>query len=180
MVDIPMSKEARELAEKNHDLIYSFCNDHHIDRDEFYGVAAIGLCKAATIFDPEKGRFSTVAYRCMRNEYFRWLEIARVRNPDKITPLSLSYFEEEDREEAHKPIKPPTDDNDFTESIHSSMMFERLWKSLSDRERAAVAGKLNGKSNMVIGESLGITGETVRQAIKRARIKYEAINASKE
>ena len=56
-----LTEDQRRLVEENHNLIYKVLYDHHLDVDEWYDVAAIGLCKAA-LFDPELNfQFSTYA-----------------------------------------------------------------------------------------------------------------------
>lgn len=64
-----LNKEQQKLVETNHNLIYSFAKSNNIDVEEFYDVLAIGLCKAALVYDENKGMFSTLAYKCMSNSY---------------------------------------------------------------------------------------------------------------
>ena len=81
-----LNEEQRELVTKNHDLIYSFAHKMKISIDDYYDVLAIGLCKAAKVYDPSKGTFSTLAYRCMNNEvnmYWR-----KVKNENEANVLS--------------------------------------------------------------------------------------------
>lgn len=66
--EVPLSYEQKELAEKNHSLIYAFAKQNNVDIDEHYGALAEALCKAARSYDKNKGKFSTLAYTCMRNE----------------------------------------------------------------------------------------------------------------
>ena len=57
------------MVEENHNLIYSFLNSHKLSVDEWYDVAAIGLCKAGLTYTADKGcKFSFYAYRIMTNE----------------------------------------------------------------------------------------------------------------
>lgn len=67
-----LNDEQRKLVEDNHNLIYSFLNSRHLSLDaieDWYGTAAIGLCKAALIYDESKGcKFTTLAYIIMDNE----------------------------------------------------------------------------------------------------------------
>ena len=66
-----LTDDQRKLAEKHHNLIYTFAREYKINLDEYYDLLAIGLCIAARIFDPDKGvKFSTLAYQCMRNQYY--------------------------------------------------------------------------------------------------------------
>lgn len=66
---IYLTDEQREMVANNHNLIYGFLRDYHLNHDDFYGAAAIGLCKAAFFFKPSPSTFSHWAYKCMFNEY---------------------------------------------------------------------------------------------------------------
>lgn len=66
-----LNDEQRRLAEDNHALIYVALSEccKPDEREEYYGVAAEGLCKAARTWDSSRGvRFSTYAVKCMVNE----------------------------------------------------------------------------------------------------------------
>ncbi len=63
-----MTAEQRQLAEDNHSLIYKVLHDMKLSDEEFYGTAAIGLCKAAMTYQADKYRFSTYACQCIYNE----------------------------------------------------------------------------------------------------------------
>ena len=67
-----LNKTQQKLVEDNHNLIYSFMNKNKLSFDaveDWYGTCAVGLCKAALIFNPNKNiAFSTLAYVCMANE----------------------------------------------------------------------------------------------------------------
>lgn len=64
-----LTPQQKKLVEDNHNLIYSLAYKKNINLDEFYGDLAIGLCKAALAFDENRGKFSTLAYTSMYNEY---------------------------------------------------------------------------------------------------------------
>ena len=49
-----MTEEQRKLVEDNHNLIYSFLQKYHLTIDEYYGLAAIGLCKAGKTYNGQK------------------------------------------------------------------------------------------------------------------------------
>ena len=57
-----------KIVEENHNLIYAFLNKCHLPTNEYYDLAAIGLCKAAKTWDCDRQKFSTYAYTCMFNE----------------------------------------------------------------------------------------------------------------
>ena len=71
-----MTDEQRKLVEDNHNLIYGFLNKKELT-DDYYDIVALGLCKAAMNYDESKGRFSTLAFKCMDREigiYYTYLK----------------------------------------------------------------------------------------------------------
>ena len=64
-----LTLDQQRIVSENHNLIYSLANKKSINLDEYYDALAIGLCKAAIAFDNTKGKFSTLAYTVMLNEY---------------------------------------------------------------------------------------------------------------
>lgn len=63
-----LTPQQKQFVEQNHNLIYSFCKKYNLNVDEWYGVAAIALCKAAIRYDNKTYKFSTFAYIVMRND----------------------------------------------------------------------------------------------------------------
>lgn len=65
-----LTDEQRKLAEDNHKLIEKYLYDHRATMayDDWYDVLAVGLCKAARAYNPERGAFSTLAYKCFSTE----------------------------------------------------------------------------------------------------------------
>jgi RNA polymerase sigma factor (sigma-70 family) len=71
-----LTSEQQKLVEDNHSLIYQFLHKLNLDIEEFYGIAAIGLCKAAMSYGTSnKVVFSTYAHHVMhaeiKNEFIR-------------------------------------------------------------------------------------------------------------
>ena len=63
-----LTKEQQELVEKNHNLIYYAFNKFSVPAEEYYGICAIGLCKAACTYNSQASRFSTYALSVILNE----------------------------------------------------------------------------------------------------------------
>lgn len=63
-----LTEDQRKLVEENHNLIYDYLWKKNLSIEEYYGLAAIGLCKAAITYDSGKAAFSTYAYMCISNE----------------------------------------------------------------------------------------------------------------
>lgn len=84
-----MNDEQRQLVTDNHNLIYGFLNKYGLDREDFYDLAAIGLCKAAETWNKKRGVFSTYAYRCMLNVV---RTENRAKNVGKRIPENMIVF----------------------------------------------------------------------------------------
>lgn len=87
-----LNKTQQKLVEDNHNLIYSFMNKNHLSFDtveDWYGTCAVGLCKAALTYNPDRNvKFSVLAYVCMSNEIKM---VFRQQEKEIKNPLSLQY-----------------------------------------------------------------------------------------
>ena len=88
-----MTDEQRKLIEDNHNLIYSFLYKYHLEVNEYYDLAAIGLCKAAMTYDSEKASFYTYAYKCMFTSVFS--EIRCKYSGNRIPEEQILYYQKE-------------------------------------------------------------------------------------
>lgn len=70
-MSIQLNDEQRKLVADNHNLIYQYLIDNNLPQDEYYDIAAIGLCKAALKYDTSKGAFSTYVYKAIKNNISR-------------------------------------------------------------------------------------------------------------
>lgn len=86
-----LTLDQQRIVSENHNLIYSLANKKNINLDEYYDVLAIGLCKAAIAFDDTKGKFSTLAYTVMLNEYKQ--ELRKQQNERAIPQDKLLSFD---------------------------------------------------------------------------------------
>lgn len=64
-----LTLEQQKMVKENHNLIYAFLNKYKLSID-YYGSAALGLCKAAMNYDSSFGTaFSTYAFVAMYRQY---------------------------------------------------------------------------------------------------------------
>ena len=81
-----LTAEQRQLAADNHNLIYQVLHERHWSIDEYYDIAAIGLCKAAKAFKSELGyKFSTYACKYIVGEVLHTYRKARAQKRDGYT-----------------------------------------------------------------------------------------------
>lgn len=171
-----LTKEQSDIASANHNLIYKYANDNGLNMEEYYGILAIGLCNAARIFDGSKGRFSAIAYRCMRNEvYMYWRKLNKKVNipSDIIYSYDTLMFDNEKDEEKSFLDKLQTtyDKND----IINNVIFNMFVASLTEREKFIVDMLSNGLAHKEIADEIGCTRQNVSYHVKQIKKKMENI-----
>lgn len=89
-----LTQEQSKLVEENHKLIYGFLTKYKLPEDEWYDLCAIGLIKAAQLYESGKGEFSTLAYKYMFND-MRVELMHRNRYFPEILSTDLEYENED-------------------------------------------------------------------------------------
>lgn len=54
-----LNQQDKEFVERNHNLIYFFCNKHNLNITDWYDILAISLCESALKYNPAKAKEST-------------------------------------------------------------------------------------------------------------------------
>lgn len=163
-----MTKEAQILVEENHNLIYSYLKEMRLNVDEYYDLAAIGLCKAAIIFDKSFGyQFSTLAYFCMRNEVLQ-----EMRHTGKgVTPLLIIDDEEKGLDSVL------TDNFESVEDITMlKLHVQSFLKRASPLQRDIIHLVASGYSQTEIARMLHVS----QTKISRSLIKFRLIKEEGE
>lgn len=81
------------MVTNNHNLIYSFLKKNHLSIEDYYGLAAIGLCKAGKTYKGEKSSFSTYSYKCMFTEVM--CELRKIKRAKAIPEYQIVYYQAE-------------------------------------------------------------------------------------
>lgn len=171
----------QHLVEDNHNLIYSFAHSKELDLEEYYDLLAIALCKAALIFDENKGMFSTLVYKCMNNEVKL---IKRKENEQKTIPKymvdSLDYIYSSDNNDVENSLKDKIIKDIFPapdENVVNSIMFNNFYyQNLDERERLIVDLVFQGKNQTDISKKLSVSQPQVSRLIKSVKIKWIKYN----
>lgn len=157
-----LNNAQRKLVEDNHNLIYSFLNSRHLSLDaieDWYGTAAIGLCKAALTYDESRGaKFATLAYICMDNEVRMVLRTNR-----KNVSVTASLDDEITATDGNCCLGDIIPDNrDFYYSIYLNDAIDIATKKLSDRDKKFIDLIVNyGMTNVEIAKRFGVSQPTV-------------------
>lgn len=162
---VPLTDNQRELAEKNHNLIYKFAYKRNILIDEYYGVLAEGLCKAAKIYDSSKANFATLAFRCMENElcmYWRSLQ------KKSLIPNEIMCSIDSDE----KSFKEPFDSRTF-DKLEYDIMMEEFKDILNDNEIMIIKMIADGETHNEIAEKMGCKRQNIGYYMKQIKKKLQ-------
>lgn len=167
----PLTREQQELVEKNHNLIYEFAKKKNLVIDEYYGILAIGLCKAALAYDENLGKFSTIAYCCMNNmlkEHYRYINKQCAIPEDRI----LSYdIQLSDEDSCTTYVDMIADDYCIHDTVISKIMSESIISILSDNEQIVCNLLMNGMKQSEIAVQMGCSRQNIGHYIQQIRKK---------
>lgn len=165
-----MQTEYQKLIEDNHNLIYSFLYTHHLSED-FYGDAAIGLCKAAETYDFVSSTFATYAFRCMFNECGKELK-KRKREVHTVSLNKCIDYENssDDSELCFENVF--SSDDDVEEDIEFSMRLNEFLDDLTTENLRICAYRLSGMTSREIGKEIGLSHQGILNRFGRMKDIY--------
>jgi RNA polymerase sigma factor (sigma-70 family) len=158
-----MTPEQQDLVEQNVKLIHWAATKYRMpeyEYDDRFQIAAIGLCKAATTYNPDKGReFTTYGATCMRNELLIAARYAKRRPP---MPSLDAFADGTDIPIKDMLIGPDNTEESVLRNEVSEMIAEALSK-LSVRDRWLIDMRLRGKTFRECAKVAGITYQRVQR-----------------
>lgn len=167
-----LDEQQKKIVAENHNLIYYALSKYGLNPEEYYDILAIGLCKAAIAFDPDRSKFSTFAMKIMYTEFLQHNRNENaVRRKANNNTLSLNYKLNDPRNEGHicEFGELLTDGREpFMDVVH---MY--LPDILTKKELLVCQLSYAGYNQTQIGEKLGITQSRVSRLLKKARTKLE-------
>lgn len=176
---IPLTNEEKELVAKNHNLIYFAMKRCNIkEPDEWYGIFAIGLCKAAQCFDETKGyKFSTYAIYYLYGYYKNTMRYM-FQGKDKINQNALYYDKSiqyaEDDTVRMDSLQTNENNTDFQDESNTKMDFEFFCDKLEKETHKNVIHYLTqGFSVAETAKKLGISRQRVDVLRKEIQKRYK-------
>lgn len=172
-----MTEKQKQLAAENHKLIFSFLNKHNYDEEEFYDLAAIGLCKAARCYNDSMGAFSTLAYKCMFNEIARYYKLQGAAR--KIPSNLIGHFDAKVHCEDGYDIGEIWDILDHGNSFEDDLIFElcveTVRKRLTDKDKLVFDMLLEGYTTREIGKAAGCSNVNVTNIRRKMCDKFKGL-----
>jgi RNA polymerase sigma factor (sigma-70 family) len=156
----------QQLIEDNINLVYSLISKEYptyIYDEDLIQSGMLGLCKAANTWEEGKAKFSSYAWKCIRNEIYQ--EFKRRKPFNNLCSLDA----------------PIGDGLTLAEVIVGDedvqyVDFEPFFNTLTKAEQDTVRLKTKDLSNVEIAHQLGVSHQTVSKTIRRVKHKWEHFN----
>lgn len=165
-----LTKSQRKLVEDNHNFIYYFLRRHNLSIEEWYDTCAIGICRAAMKFQPEKGfQFLTFAGACLLNEIRQAMRKQKRKGRDtECYSLDQAVSETEDFTLADTLASP----ENLEDMALQKIQFRQGFDSLSERERTIFMMSVgSGMPQRVVAEHFGVSQVWVSRVLTRVKKK---------
>ena len=167
--------DKKKLAEDNHKLIHYFLKRYNLKYEDWYDIVAIGYMKAVTIYNEDKGSFSTLAVACMKNQYrlerkkmYNNTEEAFTESISGNAPVitdddgnSLSIFDMVPAEDCH------------LDEIDLKLALEEFLKKTTYQRREVLLLRAQGYNIAEIADMLGCSRSNVSSITLRAKAEFK-------
>lgn len=155
--------------------MYSFLYKYHLDVEEWYDLASIGLCKAANTYNNDKSEFSTYAYKCM---YTTIMMEKRKENAMHIIPQDQIVYYENQVNESSKENDTSTFLNyipskqDVENETISTLSLENIENELAGNKRKVFVLLNEGYTQSEISKIIGISKQRISKIKQEILEKY--------
>lgn len=155
--------------EDNHNLIYSFLQKYKLSVDDYYGLAAIGLCKAGLTFDVTKSNFSTYAYKCMFNVVMP--ELRKKTQAKTIPDYQIVYYQAELNDNNGGDTASfmnyiPSKENVEDDVIYG-LIFDEYISKLKERDMKIFTLSMDGYNQEEIAKEIGCSKQLISKTKKK-------------
>lgn len=165
-------------------MIYSFAKKFQLNLDEYYGVLATGLCKAALSYVDGEFQFSTFAYTCMLNavKNYQARKYAQRRILNEMDILSLDEPILNNGDDQETTIGEIISDKsvDVQNDCEANGLQQAFSDYLNGKEREILKYLLQGLIYKEIAEIMGGSKQNVGQYVQRIRRKWIEFNETHE
>ena len=148
---------------------------YHLDVEEWYDIAAIGLCKAANTYNNDKSEFSTYAYKCM---YTTIIMEKRKENAMRTIPQNQIVYYENQVNESSKDNDTSTFLNyipskqDIENETISALSLENIENELVGNKKKVFLLLREGYTQCEISKIIGISKQRVSKIKQEITEKY--------
>ena len=163
-----MTEYQKQLVIENHNLIYRFLQKEKLNMEDWYDLSAIGMCKAAKIFNEGTSKFSTYAFKCMFNEVYS--EKRKELNKRTIPEDKILYYNTEYEDESGNKVefidKMQSDQNVVNDCIHK-VALRNAFNKMKEKHKLIISLFLQGYKQVEIMKIVGCSQPQVSRVMKR-------------
>lgn len=174
----PLTEEQKEMAEKYHNIIYSFLHSKGYDIEEYYDIAVMGYLKAIQKYSRDdnlklKWSFKAICYNDMHREISnqRKKDNTKKRMPEGgFTSLDLQ-LEDSNESFINSIITPTLEDEFFDEydRLEEADRIKEFLSQLTDIQRKIVLLKADSKTNREIAEKIRVPYRKISWELNKIR-----------
>jgi len=147
-----LSSQQRKMVEDNHELIYRFLKHYGLSEDEYYDVAALGLCRAGLYYQENKGmKFSTFAFQLMKQT---WSKVLDKSQSDSFY-ISFQLSENDSLIYSQQTIC------EYSDVINCMALFQFLTNINNRNHKKALFLLAEGKTRSVVADECGLTPNAI-------------------
>jgi len=166
---LPLTDEQAAMVEANHSLIYDFLHRNHLNVDDYYGLAALGLIRAVQAWYQSEYvrtfKFSTIANQAMNTVIGHYWRTERRHAPaaayslDEVTEVGtpLGHFIPDERRQAE------------VDQLIDRLEVESLLAELSDDQKTMLRMAADDIPQRMIGQALGMSQVQVCRYLAKIR-----------
>lgn len=158
----------QELFERNMSFAYWFINRYFpalVGDEDIAQIAFIGLWKACNLYDESKGKFTSLASICIRNEI-----IMELRKQNARADLYRVHLDDPVIDGEKITVEDTVEDKRYRPDC-SAVFVKDLIKPLSQREKQVVACRVIGLTQRQAAEKLGMSQGNYCKILKAVREK---------
>lgn len=164
-----------KLVTENVKLVHSVINrlfPSHRGNEDVVAEGLLGLVKAANAFDRDASvAFSTFAFCAIRNEIINYLRRERLH----VDVISLDEPLGDDGEGNEVTLGDTIASEDSVDSIETTSDLDKVFSTLSERDKVIVVLTLRGYSPTEIAEKVHTGAPNVRRVLRGVRAKMSKI-----
>ena len=151
---VTFTEAERELAEKNHNLVYEFLKSHKYDIEEYYNIAVMGYLKGIQKYyrrtERNLSELPGICWNCMRSEMGNHFKVEKARKRQAV-------------EMNHDTIYSAEDEVITTEILNDAL------ENMTEQQQLIVALKLFGYSNLEVCLMLEMNTSSYYRELERIR-----------
>ena len=167
-MNVRLTTEQQKIVEDNHNLIYSYIKSNKLNKEEWYDLFAIELCKAVLIHNPDKGKLSTLFYTMCGNTLKKRYRYNSAVKRNDVEDLSLDYEYQSDDGIActmYDKIGSDAEDDIISNLLLNDMLADKRFGKI-------VRLRYQGYTQEEISDITGLSQSYVSKILSHIKAKY--------